>query len=156
LQILLFFSLKSMYNKNMKILLASLFALVLLSCDHSPSESQRFAYDLLGTWETHEESAVYQGSLEISYNHIIIKEYGEDQTPKDADDSRRPFSNFIKNVPLEAYSKDGHIFIKAYGTWQSGIPYTYWTTPAVGVTPRQEFLRFSFGGRNEDLRKIEP
>jgi len=108
---------------------------------------KRFDYRLEGTWVSNDPS-VYSGALEISYDRITITGYAENQTPKDEDDSRRPFRQFIKGAALKGRSEEGKIFIEDGA--QEGIPYTF-STAADG----KKFLRFTFGGRDEILESVK-
>jgi hypothetical protein len=102
--------------------------------------------------------------LTIEYKAITISGYLEIQTPfPGGDDNRRPFKDFTKEVTLKGYSEEedttqanmvqGFIFIQDGGSFQSPIPYTYWEDPyQYGYTQRQ-FLRFTFGERQETLVK---
>ena len=81
---------------------------------------------------------------------ITIDGYGEDWTSLVGDDSKRPFKDFPKRVPLKGYSENGEIFIEYGGAEQNGIPYVY---TEVGSYPqRYRLLEFSFGGRKEILQ----
>jgi hypothetical protein len=107
-----------------------------------------FNSDLLGTWVSN-EAGLYLGSLEIDYETITIDGYGEDLISLMGDDSRRPFRDFPKRVPLKGYSEEGKIFIE-YGGGAQGIPYIYTET---GTYPHKyKLLEFSFGGRKEILQ----
>ena len=113
-----------------------------------PANNRTFAYDLQGTWVSNDPS-VYSGKLVIDLNRITITGYRESQTPIWDNDNKRPFKNFIKNVPIRGYSNDGKLFIEDRGSYES-ISYTLYTT---GTYPQHKFLRFSFGGRLEILQK---
>ena len=116
-----------------------------------PNDYGKFDYDLRGTWASSDPS-VYSGTLEIDYNTIAIKGYEAIQTQNEPlkDDAKRPFRNFTKNVPLKGYSEEGKIFIHDVGTWQAGMSYEYYTA---GTYPQVRFLRITFGGREEILRR---
>ena len=134
------------------LLLAALFA---VSCEWKPmpGDSNTFAYDLRGTWESNDPS-VYSGTIIIEYNRITISGYYESQTAiPGGDDDRRPFKDFTRGVPLKGYSEEGYIFIEDGGVLQSAIPYTYWEDNYSSGYPRRQFLRFNFGGRQETLVK---
>jgi len=134
------------------LLLAALFAAA-CNWEYMPVDSNTFDTKLRGTWESNDPS-VYSGTLVIEYSRITISGYFENQTPfPGGDDNRRPFKDFTRGVSLKGYSEEGHIFIEDGGVLQAGIPYTYWEdTYEYGYTQRQ-FLRFTFGGRQETLVK---
>ena len=153
-----------------KILLFSffffLFSLLIAACDYEPTDSngtgnyQRFDWDIQGTWTTNDPESRYSGTLVITYNRITITGYGETQTPAfGGNDLERPFRNFTKGTPLEGYTEEQEaagqkvIVIKDAGTWQEGITYTYWYTNPPPDFKKVELLRFTFGGRQETLRK---
>ena len=125
--------------------------IVLCICSCNVQEPQTssyksFAYDLWGTWQSN-EPGLYKGTLVITSNTITIDGYGEDWTSLVGDDSKRPFRDFPKRVPLKGYSEEGKIFIEYGGSVQNGIPYTY---TEGGVYPdKYKLLEFSFGGRRE-------
>jgi hypothetical protein len=110
---------------------------------------------LWGTWVSIDES-VYSGALIINYDRITITGYKESQTSTDANDNRRPFREFIKEIALKGYSQNEKIFIEDAGKMQEGIPYTYWDDNPPPYNVKIEFLRFNFDGRNETLRKLPP
>jgi hypothetical protein len=108
-----------------------------------------FDSKLRGTWISN-ESGLYSGTLKIDYDTITIDGYGEDWTSLVGDDSKRPFKDFPKRIPLDGYSEEGKIFIEYGGTEQEGIPYLYTET---GSYPREyKLLEFTFGGRKEILQ----
>jgi hypothetical protein len=145
------------------LLLISLSSFLIVSCDYEPTEGgtgnyQRFDWDLHGTWTTNESASRYTGTLIIDYNQITITGYGETQTPTPGgNDTERPFRNFTKGIALEGYTEEVEetrekiILIKDAGKWLEGIPYTYWEGNSSGE--RIKLLRFTFGGRQETLRK---
>ena len=108
-----------------------------------------FDSKLRGTWVSN-ETGLYSGSLKIDFDTITIDGYAEDWTSMVGDDSRRPFRDFPKRVPLKGYSEDGKIFIE-YGEFaQDGITYVY---TELGSYPKKyKLLEFSFGGRKERLQ----
>ena len=119
---------------------------------------QRFDWDIQGTWKTNDPESRYTGTLEITYNRITITGYGETQTPAfGGNDTERPFRNFTKGIALEGYTENVEetgekiMVIKDAGKWQEGIPYTYWEGNSSGE--RIKLLRFTFGDRQETLRK---
>ena len=113
-------------------------------------------YQLQGTWKSNDyDSAVYKGTLVITYNRITINGYGEDQTPLLGSDSSRPFKNFTKGTPLKAYTEEGSIFIEDGGALQAGVPYIYWDDYSPPDYKHKQFLRFIFGTRQETLQKTQ-
>ncbi|MDR2730771.1 MAG: hypothetical protein LBB81_07735 [Treponema sp.] len=74
------------------------------SCDGSlGSQSgifKSFNNDLRGTWVSN-ESGLYSGTIKIDFDTITIDGYGEDWTSLVGDDSKRPFKDFPKKVPLK-------------------------------------------------------
>ena len=153
-----------------KILLFSffffLFSLLIVSCDYDTTDNsgtanyQRFDWDIQGTWKTNESESRYTGTLVIDHNRITITGYSETQTPAlGGNDTERPFKNITKNTPLEGYTEDVEetgekiILIKDAGTWQEAIPYLYWYDYPPPDFEKVEFLRFTFGNRQETLRK---
>jgi hypothetical protein len=142
---------KSMKSFNIaSVCLVLLLVFLAGSCDESfgtAGNYKSFDTDLIGTWESN-ETGVYSGSLKISYNTITIDGYGEDWLSAVGDDSKRPFKDFPKRVPLEGYSETGKIFINYGGNAQS-VPYVYTET---GTYPsKTKILEFDFGGRKERL-----
>jgi hypothetical protein len=109
-----------------------------------------FVSKLRGTWESNNADSIYSGALVIDYRSITISGYGEKQTPQDGDDSKRPFRTFLKDTALTGYSDNEEIFIKHFGEFQPGIFYGY---HIADTYPRDEYLRFNFGGREEMLKK---
>ena len=108
-----------------------------------------FDSKLRGTWISN-ETGLYSGSLKIDYDTITIDGYPEDWTSTVGDDSRRPFRDFPKRVPLKGYSEDGKIFIEYGETAQNGIPYVY--TELGSYPQKYKLLEFSFDGRKEILQ----
>jgi hypothetical protein len=108
-----------------------------------------FDYKLRGTWFSN-DSGLYSGTLKIDSDTITIDGYGEDWAYMVGDDSKRPFKDFPKRVPLKGYSEEGKIFIEYGETALDGIPYVY---TEVGTYPQKyKLLEFSFGGRKEILQ----
>ena len=144
---------------------AFLFSLLIAACDYENTDTggtgnyQRFDWDIQGTWKTNDTESRYSGTLVIGYNRITITGYGETQTPaQGGNDTERPFRNYTKGTPLEGYSEEQAegqkvIVIKDAGTWQEAIPYTYWYDYPPPNFKKAEFLRFTFAGRQETLRK---
>ena len=124
--------------------------LFLSSCDGLlTSDFKSFDNRLRGTWVSN-ETGLYSGSLKIYSDTIAIDGYGEDWASLVGDDSKRPFKDFPKRVPLKGYSEDGKIFIEYGETSQDGIPYVF---TELGSYPQQyRLLEFSFGGRKEILQ----
>jgi hypothetical protein len=120
------------------------------ACDGSyTDDTKSFDRKLRETWVSN-ETGLYSGSLIIDYYTITIDGYGEDWTSLVGDDSRRPFRDFPKRVPLTGYSEGGEIFIEYGDTAQDGIHYAY---SEVGSYPQKyKLLEFSFGGRRETLQ----
>ena len=143
---------------------AFLCLLLIAACDWDTDDRtgnyQRFDWDIQGTWKTNESESRYTGTLVIDYNRITITGYGETQTPaQGGNDTERPFRNITKNTPLEGYTEEQEatgqkiILIKDAGTWQEAIPYIYWYDYPPTDFEKVEFLRFTFGNRQETLRK---
>ena len=152
------------FHFSFLIYFAFLFSLLIVSCDWDTDDRtdnyQRFDWDIQGTWKTNDPESRYTGTLEIDYSRITIKGYSETQTPAlGGNDQERPFRNFTKNTPLEGYTEEQEetgekiLLIKDAGTWQEAIPYLYWYDYPPPDFDRVEFLRFTFGGRQETLRK---
>ena len=141
---------------TMKILKAFAVTLILLhvlfisTCDGTyTTDSKTFDKRLRGTWVSN-ETGLYSGSLKIEYNSITIDGYGEDWTSLVGDDSRRPFKDFPKRIPLPGYSEEGKIYITYKDTPQDGIQFVY---SEVGSYPqRYKLLEFTFGERKEILQ----
>jgi len=134
-----------------------LFSLLLFSCNLDTTGTgghKIFDYNLQGTWISNDyDNAVYKGKLIITNDRITINGYSEDQTPLSGDDNNRPFKTFTRGTALKAYSEEGNIFIEDGGTLQTGIPYIYWDDDPPPDYKRKQFLRFTFGGRQETLNK---
>jgi hypothetical protein len=123
--------------------------LFIASCDLEWTPENSFAYDLRETWVSN-ETGLYSGTLKIDSNTITIDGYGEDWVSLVGDDSKRPFKDFPKRVPLKGYSEEGKIFIDYGGLVQNGIPYIYME---LGTYPQKyKLLEFTFGGRKEILQ----
>jgi hypothetical protein len=132
------------------------FLLVLsLSACNFGSDNESFDVELRGTWVSIDKS-VYSGTLKIEDDRITITGYCESQTLTDTNDNRRPFREFIREIPLKGYSRNGKIYIEDAGEIQDGIPYTYWDDNPPPENVKIEFLRFNFDGRNETLIKLPP
>ena len=138
-------------KQNIIILLFALCFLFFVSCDLETGTDNYnfFSYDLQGIWVSNDTS-VYSGTLQIEFNRITITDFSEGQTPLLGNDNDRPFKGFTKEVALRGYSEDGKIFIEDGGMERKGISYVYYT---VGIYPQEKFLRFTFGSREEILKK---
>ena len=141
--------------KNIRFFVVCIFLLSVLfisSCDgYSPTgDFKSFDSNLRGTWVSN-ETGLYSGSLIIDSVTITIDGYGEDWTSLVGDDSRRPFKDFPKRVPLKGYSEEGKIFIEYGGNVENGIPYIY--TEIGNYSEKYRLLEFSFGGRKEILQQ---
>ncbi|MDR2734983.1 MAG: hypothetical protein LBC99_10180 [Spirochaetota bacterium] len=135
--------------------LVILAALLLAACgEYSGSDSgNSFAWDMRGTWKSNDQTVI-SGTLVIDRDTITISGYNEAQAyDLLPDPNQLPFKNFTKGAALSAYSVSNEMYIHDKGAWQSGIPYTNYTTGTSSAN-RQEFLLFNFGGREERLQKI--
>jgi len=142
---------KTMKNfKFLAVCITLLSSIFISTCDGQMTDnSKSFDKKLRGTWVSN-ETGLYSGSLKIGYDTIIIDGYGEDWTSMVGDDSRRPFRDFPKRVPLNGYSEDGKIFIEYGGAEQDGFSYVY---TELGSYPQTyKLLEFTFGGRKEILQ----
>ena len=144
-------------KKYIHVLLFILCSMLVACGSGSPEDTgnySRFDFNIQGTWASNDPDSRYSGSLAFTYNRITITGYGENQTPvQGGNDEERPFRNITKNIALKGYSEEGHIFIEDGGLVLEGIPYTYWYDNPPPDFKRVEFLRFTFGGRQETLRK---
>jgi hypothetical protein len=113
-----------------------------------PENRNTFSNDLRGKWESNETSGLYFGILVIDFDTITIDGYEENYWSSLGDDSKRPFKDYPKRVPLIGYSEDGKIFID-YGGTQSSITYFY-----EGTNPQYRILEFNFWGRAERLQRM--
>jgi hypothetical protein len=103
---------------------------------------------LRGTWES-TATSLYSGSLLIGMDTITITGDLESQTPPEwngGDDAKRPFSNIAKNAPYPCYTEEGTLFIETVGAVR-GFPFVYSTSGT------ERYLRFTFGGREEALKR---
>jgi len=140
--------------KFFNVYLVLLLALFVNACDGlgDGNNVKSFDYELRGTWVSN-ETGVYSGSLIIDVNTITIYDYGEDWLSYLLnDDSKRPFRDFPKKVPLKGYSEEKKIFIEYGDTVQNGIPYLLTETASPNKT---KILEFDFGGRKERLQMSE-
>jgi len=140
--------------KFLTICVVLLSVLFISSCDGAGggggAQPKSFAADLRGTWVSNEPTAFYTGTLKIDANTITIDGYEEEWISLVGDDSKRPFKDFPRRVPLKGYSEEGKIFIEYGGAVQNGIPYIYNET---GTYPNKyKILEFTFGGRPERLQ----
>jgi hypothetical protein len=122
-------------------------ALFTSSCNLPAGDFKSFDSRLRGTWVSN-EPGLYSGTLTITIDTITIDGYGEDWLSVVGDDSKRPFKDYPKRMPLKGYSEEGKIFID-YGGATQGIPYIY----TEGSYPSKvKILEFNFGGRKERLQ----
>jgi hypothetical protein len=119
--------------------------MLFVSCNVKGGEYKTIEFKLQGTWES-TDTALYYGKLIIDIDTITITGYAEFQTPWNGDDDKRPFRDFAKNAPLPCYSEDGKLFIMA-GGGEKSVPYYYYTAG------QNKYLLFTFGGRDEILKK---
>jgi hypothetical protein len=128
-------------------------AVMLAGCGgNGLEEGGSFDSKLRGTWETLSPSpSGYSGTLVIDWNSITITGYEPRPWPYSANDPERPFNGITKGVSRKGYSKDGKLYINDFG-WNEGIPYTYDAGSSPAYT---RLLRFTFGGRDETLKKNE-
>ena len=140
--------------KNYKLIavcLIVLSSLFMAACDgaYTTVDTKSFDKKLRGTWVSN-ETGLYSGSLKIDSYTITIDGYGEDWTSLVGDDSRRPFRDFPKRVPLTGYSEGNEIFITYRDTAPDGIQFLY---AEVGSYPNKyKLLEFYFGDRRETLQ----
>ena len=121
---------------------------LLTSCGKGDGlEHKSFDMKLRGTWTSNGNNPLYSGNVVIDYDKITISGYDERQTPPNGDDTRRPFRNITKGIPLSGYSEEGKIYINDAGQIQQGIPYTWWDVDY----GRVKFIRINFGDRPETL-----
>jgi len=129
--------------------------LFICSCDGihdtQPVEYKYFNDDLQGTWSSN-TPGLYSRTLVINSTTITIDGYGEDWTSLVGDDSKRPFKDFPKRVPLKGYSEEGRIFIEYGGSAQNGISYIY--TEVEDYPNLVKLLEFDFGGRKEIVQSL--
>ena len=137
--------------KSYAIVIFLLSTLLISSCDGLMTDGNFKSFDskLRGTWISN-EAGLYSGTLTISSDTITIDGYGEDWTSIVGDDSKRPFKDYPKRVPISGYSEEGQIFIKYGDAALNGIPYVY--TEVGTYQQRYKLLEFSFGGRKEILQ----
>jgi hypothetical protein len=124
--------------------------LVLAGCDGEFTDGDGGYFDskLRGTWETLNPADYdYSGTLVIGRDTVTITGY--EQTYYALKESERPFKGITKDVSRKGYSEDGKIYINDFGG-KEGIPYEYDAGVSPGYT---KLLRFTFGGRDETLRK---
>ena len=96
---------------------------------------------------------MYSGKLVIYSDTITIDGYGEDWKALVRDDSKRPFRELPKGVPLPRYSEEGKLFIEYPTSVLKDIPYNY--TETWDNSNKVELLSFTFGERPEILRRKE-
>jgi hypothetical protein len=153
-----------MKNKKFAVL-AGAALLVLAACDGTytgNSATRFFESAMRGTWETNtppEFQPGYNGTLVIARDTVTITGY--EGYIYGANEAARPFSGFTKGAALPGYPEKtatldtppdhtGLLHVKDAGVWQPGIAYSFYHT---GSYPYQYFLRLTFGGREETLRK---
>jgi hypothetical protein len=150
----------------MALVFAALLAASAAACngDTDGSGYQSFDSDMRGTWATNtppDYLAGYSGGIVITRDTITITGY-EGTIGFGADEATRPFRGFTRGGALPGYPEktashdypdhEGTLFIKDAGVWQTGIGYSFYRAGS-GSSSYQYFLRFSFGGREETLRK---
>jgi hypothetical protein len=92
-------------------------ALLMANCkDWTPGQYQNIEYNLRGTWARTDD---WTGYLEIGYNYVIISGYVNH------------LFYFTHNIPLEAYTEDGYLYIKDIGEWQEPVAYVRWRSAYV-------------------------
>jgi hypothetical protein len=129
------------------VLAVALFA----ACDGTYTDYKTVDSKLRGTWESTNPDE-YSGTLVISFDTITITGYSESQTPppwNGGDDSKRPFRDFAKGAPYSCYTDDGKLFIKKTDGNEQNFPYIYYPSGS------EKYLRFTFGGRDEALKRTE-
>jgi hypothetical protein len=151
--------------KSGNILFAAVIVFIFASCgDYTDSNFQTFDSNLRGTWKTNtppEYLEGYNGSVVITRDTITITGY-EGYIGYAADEATRPFRGVTRGGALPGYSEktagleypdhEGTLFIKDAGVWQTGVAYSFYRTGS-SSSSYQYFMRFSFGGRDEMLRK---
>jgi hypothetical protein len=120
--------------------------MLFVSCGGGTGEYKIIDFKLHGTWES-TDTGMYSGTLVINVDTITITGYAESQTPwYGGDDTKRPFRDFAKGVPFPCYADDGKLFIKT-GGGEKSVPYFYIPNG------QDKFLTFTFGGREEALKR---
>jgi len=142
--------------KSFSIIIAMLFAIFLTACDGMATDDRDyFESRLRGTWVSN-DPGVYSGKLTIDYDTIIIEGYAEDWTSQWGDDSKRPFKDYPKGIPLNGYSEkgevsgEGEIFIEFPASKFTSVSYEY--TEAGSYPQKYKLLTFNFGDRKEILQ----
>jgi len=139
-------------NNIFTVCIILLFIFCFSACDGVYTDNTKsFDRKLRGTWVSN-ETGLYSGSLKIDAYTITIDGYGEDWASLVGDDSKRPFKDFPKRVPLPGYSEGEEIFITSRSTSQDGIQFVY--TELGSYQQRYKLLEFSFGGRKEILQCV--
>jgi len=139
-----------MRMKIIKIVMLLSVVFFIASCGGGGSSNVKsFDYRLQGRWESSDKTE-YSGTLVITYDRITITGYEASQTPRYGDDNKRPFKQFPKERAMKGYSEEGKIFI-INGDVTESIPYYYWDDNPPPTYNLVYYLRFNFGGRNEDL-----
>jgi hypothetical protein len=127
-----------------KWLSALLLVMLFVSCNIN-GDYKTIEFKLHGTWES-TDTNLYSGKLIIDINTITITGYAESQTPWYGDDTKRPFRDFAKNTPFACYTDNEKLFIMT-GGGEKSVPYYYF------ASSQGKFLYFSFGGRDEALKR---
>jgi len=123
--------------------------------------TEQFGYDLRGTWKSAKPSYPgYDGKLVIDYDEIIISGYrGEIGSNPE---SKRPFTEFTKDIPLKGhsdtdnfidynndfYGNNGTLYIKDKNNEMKEIHYIYYKTKN---SPQQRYLYVSFADWEDTL-----
>jgi hypothetical protein len=132
-------------QKWLSALLAALpLAMLFVFCD-ADGFYKTIDFKLQGAWES-TDITLYSGTLVIGGDTITITGYAESQTPRNGNDTKRPFRDFAKNAPLACYSEDGKLFITTVGG-EKIVPYLY------SAQGQDKHLFFNFGGRDEALKR---
>ncbi|MCL1959627.1 MAG: hypothetical protein FWF68_08515 [Spirochaetes bacterium] len=133
------------------ITVALIYGMTVSSCESGgvTSKVKSFDYRLWGTWESNDKTR-YTGTLVINNDRITITGYDANQTPRNGNDNERPFKQFPKERAMKGYSEEGKFFI-VNGDVTESIPYYYWEDNPPPSYNLVQYLRFNFGGRNEDL-----
>ncbi|MCL2792309.1 MAG: hypothetical protein FWD87_04385 [Spirochaetaceae bacterium] len=140
-----------------------IFALFLTACNME-WQDESFAPHLQGTWVSDGQGVVLTGALDITFDRITITGYERSQMPEGANIEQLPFRNFLRGIALSGYSEEhstindnvieGHIFIEDAGVFRA-VFYRYWYITPPPDFQQVHFLRFSFGGAYETLRRVE-
>jgi len=150
---------KIIHTKIIKTAVLLLAAFFIVTCKNGggggrTSNVKMFDYRVQGRWESSNKDE-YSGTLVITTERITITGYSKDQTKKNEDDNKRPFKQLPKDRAMKGYSEEGKIFI-INGDSTESIPYYYWEDNPPPSYNLVHYLRFNFGGRNEDLDYMGP